>query len=77
MSSGHYSTTSDVTAVRNSGGGGMSITWQCMGCHQKRSTTGTKGTGLRKLCAVCVAARFPVAKVCNESAGPVGAKGNA
>jgi hypothetical protein len=75
VSSGHYSTTSDVTAVRNSGGGGMSISFQCMGCHQKRSTTGTRGTGLRKRCASCVGLRL--AKVCDSTADSVGAKGNA
>ena len=37
------------------GGGGMPHTWQCMGCGQTRLSTGSRGTGIRKRCAHCVA----------------------
>ena len=38
-------------------GMGMSITWQCFGCGQQRVTLGSRGAGVHKRCAVCVAAR--------------------
>ena len=38
-------------------GPGQAIGWRCMGCNQSRSTTlGSKGAGIRKRCAACVAA---------------------
>lgn len=36
-------------------GPGLAITWQCMGCGQKRGTSiGARGVGVRKRCAQCV-----------------------
>ena len=35
---------------------GSAHTWRCMGCGVSRSTTaGSKGAGVKKRCAVCVA----------------------
>ena len=37
---------------------GHSVTWRCGGCHQNRSTTaGSRGKGVMKRCAVCVASK--------------------
>ncbi len=37
---------------------GQGATWRCGGCQQTRySTLGSKGAGVRKRCAQCVAAR--------------------
>ena len=37
---------------------GQGVTWRCLGCNQHRySTLGSKGAGVRKRCAVCVAAK--------------------
>ena len=36
---------------------GHDVSWRCGGCHQTRSSTlGSKGAGVKKRCAVCVAA---------------------
>lgn len=42
-----------------SAGVGMVITFRCMGCHQIRSTAGSRGLGIAKRCAGCVASRKP------------------
>lgn len=38
-------------------GAGHQTTWICMGCHTSRSNLGAKGKGIRRRCAVCVAAK--------------------
>lgn len=38
-------------------GMGMLIRWHCFGCGQSRATLGSKGAGVHKRCALCVAAR--------------------
>lgn len=38
-------------------GPGCSIRWLCMGCGKPRDSLGAQGTGIRKRCAACVAAR--------------------
>jgi hypothetical protein len=60
MSSGHYSTRADVSAVRRSGGGGMVIRHLFINCHHHGSSTGattrTTPTGrLYLLCPACTA----------------------
>ena len=37
---------------------GQAMTWRCIGCVISRGTTlGSKGAGVRKRCATCVAAK--------------------
>lgn len=39
------------------GGTGSLITWRCFGCNKPRTTLGSKGAGVHKRCAACVAAK--------------------
>ena len=34
---------------------GQHSLWRCMGCHQNREAAGSKGVGIRRRCAQCVA----------------------
>ena len=52
-----YSNNADKTAVNRAHGGGLAMRWKCMGCNQVRDTLGSRGAGVRKVCAVCVAKR--------------------
>lgn len=36
-------------------GTGMCPTWRCMGCDKFRVSTGSRGVGVKRRCAVCVA----------------------
>lgn len=47
----------DLTAKRNPGGGGTHATWLCMGCNTSRLNLGSRGAGVRRRCAHCVAKR--------------------
>lgn len=38
-------------------GVGLHPSWLCLGCGQRRSATGSKGVGIFKRCAHCVAKR--------------------
>ena len=38
-------------------GAGVPAKWRCMGCDQVRGMTGSRGAGLRKRCAQCVAGK--------------------
>lgn len=37
-------------------GPGVALRWSCMGCSKPRDPAGSKGVGLRRRCAVCLAA---------------------
>ena len=37
-------------------GTGQHSLWRCMGCNQNREAAGSKGVGIRRRCAFCVAA---------------------
>lgn len=45
------------TAQVRANGGGLAMRWKCMGCNQVRDTLGSRGAGVRKVCAQCVAKR--------------------
>lgn len=55
MSSGVYQSRTDVPF--GPAGTGALMTWRCMGCHTPRSALGSKGAGIFKRCASCVARR--------------------
>lgn len=38
-------------------GPGMAITWRCNRCQQPRPVLGSRGVGIRRLCAMCVKGR--------------------
>ena len=54
---------SDIKNLRpdapwRSAGIGLGMGWRCMGCNVSRSSTlGSRGAGIKKRCAVCVAAK--------------------
>lgn len=52
-----YSNDRDRTANVKHGGTGIPARWRCLHCGQVRSMTGSRGAGIRKRCAQCVAAR--------------------
>lgn len=42
-------------------GTGLALRWSCMGCNTPRDPAGSKGAGLRRRCAACLAAKAPKA----------------
>ncbi len=38
-------------------GTGVPYAWLCLGCNKPRSMLGRRGVGVKKRCAVCVAAK--------------------
>jgi len=36
-------------------GSGMQSYWLCMGCNHSRGTAGSKGVGVKRRCAACIA----------------------
>lgn len=51
----HYISPKDVSMQRTAAGAGLSTAWRCFGCHTDRSQLGSKGQGVFKRCASCVA----------------------
>lgn len=49
-----YSSASDLSTSKTSGGPGIASRWLCMGCHLLKNTLGSRGAGVRKRCAACV-----------------------
>ncbi len=45
----------DMTAHQPARGVGMNPLWQCLGCGHKRDSAGSRGKGITRRCAVCVA----------------------
>ena len=52
----NYSSAPDVTAKQPASGGGLMTSWRCMGCNRTVPHLGSKGKGVRKRCAACLAA---------------------
>jgi hypothetical protein len=55
MSQHIYSGRRDLTTKQLAPGAGVPLAWRCMGCDQVRSMAGSRGAGLRKRCAACIA----------------------
>ena len=36
---------------------GLHTRWECLGCRQRREMRGSRGVGINRRCAVCVAKR--------------------
>ena len=51
------SNVTDKTAVNRIAGAGVPMRWRCLHCSQVRDILGSRGAGIRKKCAVCVAKR--------------------
>jgi len=51
----------DLTATQVKYGGGVATTWRCLGCGIGRPLLGSRGAGVRKRCAACVAKQQAVA----------------
>lgn len=58
MSSGTFSAHRYVSRATTGAGPGPLISWRCMGCQQVRLMAGSKGKGIAKRCAGCVAKRL-------------------
>lgn len=57
MSSGTFSNYRDVSRATTGAGPGSSMHWKCGGCGQVKLMLGSKGKGIFKRCAACVAKR--------------------
>ena len=55
-----YSGTTDKTMTQRVAGPGVAMRWKCLHCEQVRDYLGSRGVGIKKRCAVCVAKREAV-----------------
>ena len=55
MSAQIHSTQRDLTGKQTGAGPGLPHRWLCIGRNQVRSMVGSRGAGIRKVCAECVA----------------------
>lgn len=52
-----FSGVADKTMNQRPNGSGVPMRWRCLHCAQVRDLTGSRGAGVMKRCAVCVAKR--------------------
>ena len=55
MPSNVHSNTRDMSMSQPARGIGMNPRWLCGGCNEKRESLGSRGVGIARRCAVCVA----------------------
>ncbi len=66
MSSDNSFRTAPDVRFRPAGAGmGSQLVFSCLGCGKQRATLGAKGAGVRKQCAVCVAAKAEKEAACS------------